>query len=73
MKCPYCSKEMLEGYFNNGRQPIQWIPKGKNPSAFAFSISADGIRLRNTYSIMKGYSAEAYYCNTCRTVISKTE
>lgn len=73
MKCPYCAKEMLRGYLNNGRQPIHWIPEGKKPAALAFSMAKDGVCLCNTYAMTRGYSAEAYYCDACRLVMAKTE
>ena len=72
MKCPYCSREMEVGYIHNGNQPVQWIPDGKKPSIFRFSATDDGIKLNNKFS-MSGYRSEAYYCCTCRFVISKTE
>ena len=75
MKCPYCSKEMERGYIYNDTAPLEWIPKGKKPSIFKFKSSADGVKLTNEFSVFKvsGYSAEAYYCNSCHVVIAKTE
>ena len=70
MKCPYCSKEMAEGCLHNGKQPVQWMPQGKKPSMFAFSSADSGIELNNKFS-MSGYSAEAYYCDSCHIVIAK--
>ena len=72
MKCPYCSKEMECGNIYNGNQPVQWLPKGKKPSMFAFSATEDGVKLNNKFS-MRGNYAEAYYCKSCHIVISMTD
>ena len=46
--------------------------EGEKPSIFKFKSSADGIKLTNEFSVFKvsGYSAEAYYCNSCHVVIA---
>lgn len=73
MKCPICSKEMLHGYFNDDQSPIQWIPNGKKPPFFNYTTAKDGVRLYNKFSMLKGYTAEAYYCDNCHIVIANTE
>ncbi len=75
MKCPYCSAEMLCGYFYNSNQPVQWIPKNKKPSWLAFSTASDAVKLNNKFTPFKigGYNAEAFYCEACQIVIAKTE
>ena len=75
MECPYCKKEMSEGYIHNGRQPIHWIPEDGKPSAFAFKTARGGVSLRHkpTTPAINGYQAEAYYCADCRMVLAKTE
>lgn len=72
MNCPCCNKEMQTGYIHNGNQPIQWIPEGKKPSAFRFSVTEDGVKLKNK-SGMSGYKATAYYCSNCSIVIAPTD
>ena len=73
MKCPYCSQEMKNGYFNNGRQPLQWIPSDKKPSAWAFAKTKGGVDLRNSsFDFWQGYSAAAYYCASCHIVLAQT-
>ena len=72
MKCPYCSKEMAQGYIHNGKQPVQWMPHGKKCSMFAFSAADGGVELNNKFS-MSGYCAEADYCDDCHIVIAKTK
>ena len=75
MKCPYCSKEMQLGYLYNGSQPLQWIPKGKRPSVFSYSVANYAVELNNNFKPFKvgGYSAETFYCEECHIVIAKTE
>lgn len=74
MECPYCKKEMKPGYLYNGRQPLQWIPEDGRPSAFAFSTAKSSVSLRHKPSSgIGGYRAEAFYCDACRIVMTKTE
>lgn len=75
MKCPYCQEEMQSGYIHNSNQPVQWIPEGKKPSGFSFTVSDDGVTLSNEFKPFKanGYRAKAYYCNKCHLVIAPTK
>ena len=75
MKCPYCSSEMQCGYLYNGSQPLQWIPQGKKPAWFSYSVAKDAVKLTNSFSPFKagGYTAETFYCEACQIVIAKTE
>lgn len=74
MNCPYCQNEMQLGNIPNWSQPVQWLPDGKRPSMFAFSVAANGVLLMNQYRILKeGYQAKAYYCQKCKIVIAHTQ
>ncbi len=74
MECPYCKKEMKQGYLHNGRQPIHWIPDGGKPAILAYNTAKGGVSLQHKpTSGIGGYRAEAYYCADCRVVIAKTE
>lgn len=75
MKCPYCGKEMSEGYIYNGAQPVQWLPKGVMPARISFTATDKGITLKNKFSFFKesGYCAEAHYCYDCQVVVAKAE
>lgn len=75
MKCPYCGKEMSEGYIYNGAQPVQWLPKGVMPARINFTTTNKGITLKNKFSFFKesGYCAEAHYCYDCQVVVAKSE
>jgi len=75
MKCPYCGREMYEGYIYNGQQPNQWLPKGVMPSRIVFTATDKGITLKNKFSFFKqgGYCAEAFYCYKCRIMIAAAD
>ncbi len=75
MECPYCKKEMKQGYLHNGRQPIHWIPDGNKPAILAYNTAKGSISLRHkpTSPAINGYSTEAYYCAECCVVMAKTE
>ena len=75
MKCPICNKEMSAGYIFHNKKPVQWIPNGKRPSKLAFSITEEGIDIKNTssFSSINGFRAEAYYCDKCHIVIAPTQ
>lgn len=75
MNCPFCNRSMQSGYIPNGDQPVHWIPDGKKPSRFRFSVAEAGVTLINQYAPIKanGYKAEAYYCPVCKYVIAPTE
>jgi hypothetical protein len=75
MKCPYCGKEMSEGYIYNGQQPNQWLPKGVMPARIKFTKRAEGVDLKNTFHFFKesGYCSEAFHCYGCQIVIAPTE
>ena len=72
MNCPYCKNEMTPGYIPNGGQPVQWLPEGRRPSPFSFTVAEAGVPLRNTFSPWKanGYKAAAYYCKGCGIVLA---
>ena len=75
MNCPYCQNEMPFGYIPSWSQPVQWLPDGKRPSMFAFTLAKSGIPLINQYNLLKahGYKAKAYYCQKCKIVLAHTQ
>lgn len=75
MKCPYCQKDMEQGYISNWSQPVQWIPEGEKPSLLSFAPAEKGVALINQFKPLKahGYKAEASYCSKCKIVIASTE
>ncbi len=71
MRCPFCQDEMKSGYMHNGRQPLEWVPADKKPTAFADRYSPDGVPLINDRRFWSGYRAEAFYCPACHIVIAR--
>ena len=53
MKCPYCGKEMAVGYIHNHSQPVQWLPNGAMPSRIKWTITDNGVPLKNKYKFFK--------------------
>lgn len=73
MKCPYCAKEMSCGYIYNGRNPVSWIPRESRMPILGFLKPNNCVNLYHTHSsAWSGYRAEAFYCDSCHVVISKT-
>ena len=72
MKCPYCDKDMSEGYLYSESQPNQWLPAKKKPSIWRWTVATDGVELNNKQGIT-GFKATAYYCNDCHIVIAPTD
>lgn len=73
MKCPYCSKEMADGYISNWRNPVQWLPEGSRAPTFVYKKAKNGVTLyQKKASAWTGYSAETFYCETCHIVLAKT-
>lgn len=71
MKCPYCQKMMDEGYIENPRDVVAWIPKGayRGLRERIFPRSEKKFILAGKYNFIEGGSAEAYYCNNCKKII----
>ena len=69
MKCPACQREMRKGYFIDREAPIQWIPEGSKPSIWKTDV-ADGAVVLGGGSYWKNYRADAFYCHTCRFVVT---
>ena len=69
MKCPACQREMRKGYFIDREAPIQWIPEGSKPSIWKTGTAEGAVTLGDG-SYWKNYKAEAFYCPSCRFVIT---
>ena len=69
MICPYCGKEMTEGYIQSAQQ--LYLNKGKRPRAFA-SGDLSSISL-SKFSLTKAPYVKAEYCSGCRKIIIDLE
>ena len=67
MKCKHCGSEMKKGYsYSQGL--LQWIPFGEKLPFFKWQLAKGGVPL-GTGSIIKGWRAKAWLCETCQAVI----
>ena len=75
MKCPHCQSEMQSGYIPNWSSPVQWLPNGKKPTLWSFSVAAGGVPLINKFrlGLTYMYRAKACYCGKCKIVIARTQ
>ncbi len=69
MKCPYCGKEMKEGYIPAFNRAVQWIPKGEHVPLTFFQKAKGSIRLSKNPKLALE-KALSYYCEKCKTVIT---
>lgn len=68
MICPYCNKEMQEGFIPANRMRNQWIKKGGKLPATIFGVSNDGFALSDM-PFWKWKKTEANYCSYCQIII----
>ena len=78
MKCPYCGKDMEDGYIYNFDRTIGviWYPKGKLPGHFitAKSIKKKGGMALSSYSLRRGGSKlSSSICKSCNIGIYNIE
>lgn len=66
MKCPYCDKEMEEGYITSDARCIAWR-KERYESAWV-SKKSDGIQLSRTFAGAVALD-HAYCCKKCKKII----
>ncbi|VEU81265.1 PF20097 family protein [Haploplasma axanthum] len=68
MECPYCNKEMEEGFIPASRMRNQWIKKGGKMPSTVFGTSKDGFAL-SEMPVWKTKKTISYYCYNCNIVI----
>ena len=71
MKCPFCDKELEEGFIHNPSQKLAFYEESLKPQVFTFCLPEGEKELVETHSIFNGYRASALYCDNCNIVISK--
>ncbi|MBE6887668.1 MAG: hypothetical protein E7484_04510 [Ruminococcaceae bacterium] len=64
MKCPWCRKEMTEGYINSARQVV--FSKNANEDFFYFGNKED---VKLTQHNWTRPSAKSYHCENCKKVV----
>ena len=67
MECPYCKKEMREGYIPAYRDRLKWIA-GKFEGSGTVPIDYEEVWLSEA-PLLTGKAAEAHLCPDCKAVI----
>jgi hypothetical protein len=69
MKCPYCGKEMENGYIPASKFALMWIPEGERVPTTIFNKTKTGVNLTKVpfWTMQK---AESFYCDSCKVVIT---
>lgn len=66
MKCPFCSKEMIEGSITQDRYALKWVALDKDRGLINFTPIVKGIKLT---SALQNQSVKVFYCEQCRKFI----
>ena len=67
MKCPYCEKEMEQGFIQSHHE-ISWKKGDKRP-LFGRAQFHEGSVILSELSFMKGSAVTAFLCRDCQKVI----
>lgn len=65
MICPYCKKEMKEGYFFVGLQPVYWIPKEEDHTWLINHATGNKVLLAK-YNPLKVHKIKVFRCPHCQ-------
>ncbi|CCV64386.1 conserved hypothetical protein [Alteracholeplasma palmae J233] len=68
MICPYCKKEMEEGFIPAITMRNQWIKKDGKIPATIFTTSKDGFAI-SEFPLFTRKKTIANYCSECETII----
>lgn len=66
MKCPYCEKEMEEGYILSARDPLYWYPKDEE---ITFGRETENCVKLAKYPSWNRRKTVAYKCGSCSKII----
>lgn len=64
MKCPYCHKEMIEGYMSVGKNDFRWTPKGQIAFPINNCVYDYEVLLKKT-SFVKNKKVKVFRCGDC--------
>ncbi len=67
MECPYCKKEMREGFIPADRYRVRWI--AGSPKGYWGSLDDREEVWLSEYPMLRVQGAEAFYCSGCKTVV----
>lgn len=68
MKCPYCGKEMEQGFIQC-RDGVSWQKKERLIAALPGLAKDSVILARDHGSLLSGAAAIAYHCQTCKKIV----
>lgn len=65
MKCPYCGREMDDGYIYSGKTDIVWSPKDEKPNMLINHPRESQILL-GKMNFIKGIKIKVKRCSNCK-------
>lgn len=65
MKCPYCDKEMAEGYMIVGKTDFRWTPKGEIAFPIINCVFPYEVLLKKT-NYVKNKKVKVFRCGDCK-------
>lgn len=71
MECPYCKKEMKQGYLKgDGRSKVRWQEEGKRIS-LGDKMAGSGLPEAAKYSLGT-FQLPGWYCKSCKKLLIDT-
>lgn len=67
MTCPYCGKEMLDGFIQS-RDGLAWRPKQAAIAALSM-FGKNVVILANSHTPLKGAALQVSLCHTCKIIV----
>lgn len=67
-KCPWCGKDMEQGFLATGRDPVRWYP-GVYKFEFFRGLDGDAIDVCNEGGAFSGYYKITWLCRECGKMI----
>ncbi len=69
MQCPYCKKELSEGYIPASKMALMWLPENGKVPATVFNKTKTGVNLTKV-PVWHMQKAKSYYCDDFKIVIT---
>lgn len=70
-KCPWCGKDMEQGFLATGRDPVRWYP-GVYKFEFFRGLDGNAIDICNEGGAFSGYYKIVWLCRECRKMVFDT-
>lgn len=65
MNCPYCKREMQEGFIYSGKTDLHWTPKDEQQSWLINRVHESEVMLCK-WNIIKGAKIKVFRCAACQ-------